>query len=342
MVSSPRHVSPAKAPKPYPYAPVDVESPLISPLSSTDSVSGKMVDEVAKTYTSVKECEDAALSEIAAGNQISFTRILLQSPSPYSFTLGVLSAAKLNWCDALKSFLSALQNSCPRDPKVDISNEHPMFTAYIRKYSGCGFSSNLSSKTSLEELALMKAAIDGFAQAVQILVEFIDPNFGDMFAEPFLRYVYKNQDEASRRSCLQAILPKLEPSNAVLAIVGENGDLPTLMYLVDKMSGAENPFCATAAGAAIEHGHDEVAKWMIRQPGLIPWKRYTGVIVSSATKAQNLDMLNFLSRHVPELSPRNLPPNVTAALWAFLKDIDQDLYRKLAPKYPDGLVLYSR
>ena len=57
---------------------------------------------------------------------------------------------------------------------------------YFKKYSGCGFSSNLTSETSYEELAFMKAVIDGFVQAVHIFIEFLDPNFGDMFDRPFL------------------------------------------------------------------------------------------------------------------------------------------------------------
>ena len=114
-----------------------------------------------------------------------------------------------------------------------------------------------------------------------------------------------------------------------------------LVVTVNKISFLGDFFRVTAALMAVEHGHGEFAKWLFRQLGLIQWECSTGNVLFSATKAQNLDMLAFLSHQVPGLSIRNLPPNVTIALWKFLKDKEQVLNRKLAPKYPEGFALFS-
>lgn len=321
---------------------VDVGPSVVTPSeSSTASMNDKIPEADMKTHASSEECESAALLAIKYGRQNSFSRIILQSPSLYSLKLGVLYAAKLNWCDALKSLLTAIQASNIPFDSYNISGEHPMFDDYFRKYSGCGFSSSLTSNTSREELAFMKAAIDGFVQVVHIFVKFIDPNFRDMFDRPFLLYVYKNKDEASRRSCLRAILPKLKLSDSNLAIAAENGDLSSVIYLVEEMGKSSEGFLYVAAARnAIENGQDEVALWIIRQPDLIPWEHYTGALLLSAAQAQNLDMLGFLSNHVPKLGPHNLGPNVIAVLWRFLKDKDQVLYRTFAPGYPKGHFLF--
>ena len=276
-----------------------------------------------------------ALLHINAGRRISFTRMIMQSPSLYTLRLGALYAAKMNWCDALKSFLSEIQGSRSPVDKSDNIREHCLYREYFRQ-DKANFYSCLTSKTFLEEFALLKAAVEGSVEVVHILVEFLGPNFGDMFDKPFLEYVYMNKDKESRRSCLQAILPNLEPTDRILGIVAENGDLPTLMYLVDKMKGVKNFICVTAAQMAIDNGHDEVAQWITLQPGLIPWKRHAGTVVLAAAEAQNIDMLVFFSNHMPELRSDDLGLCTVSALWKCLKDKDQALFRKLVPEYPDG------
>ena len=64
---------------------------------------GVTTDACTKVYASFKECEHDALAAIEAGDQDLFSQRILQSPSPYSCSLGVLFAAKLNWCTALRS-----------------------------------------------------------------------------------------------------------------------------------------------------------------------------------------------------------------------------------------------
>ena len=204
---------------------------------------------------------------------------------------------------------------------------------YFKKYSGCGFSSNLTSETSYEELAFMKAVIDGFVQAVHIFIEFLDPNFGDMFDRPFLNYVYMNKDEASRRDCLEIIIPRLVVSEDILCIAAENGDLSSVKYLVNEMKSSKQFMYVTATRKAIEGGHDEVAKWIITQPGLIPWERYTGTIVFSAAKMKNYDMLVFLSQCAPDFELYSFGTNVIEALWKLLKDKDEALFKKFVPRH---------
>lgn len=336
-----KRASHARMPTSSQHIPTDAKIPFTVPLESpTKSLNSTVLKADTKPYTSFKECEDAALSEIAAGCQTSFTHILLQSPSPYSFKLGVLYAAKLNWCDALKNLLTVIQALCPPNDKLETRKEHPMFIDYFKKYSGCDFTSKWTNKAYLEELALAKAVTDGFTQVVHIFLEFIDPNFGDLFETPFLFYVYENKDEASRRSCLHAILPNLKPSHKILDIVAENGDLSTLMCLAKKVNFLEDFFCVTAAETAIEHGHDELAKWIFCQPGLIPWEKYTPNLVYAATEAQNLDMLVTILHHVPKVNHHTIGLNVAIPLWEFLKDRDQDLYNKFAPHYPKGSARY--
>ena len=308
--------------------------------SSVESMTSAMLETDKKEYITFDECERDALVAVNTSNQDSFFRIVLQSPSPYSYRLGVLFAAKLNWCTALRSLLLATQTS-PNTPtdKSDILSDHPLFTEYFRQ-NDCNFSTDSSSKTFLEEFALLRAATEGFSQVVRVLVEFIDPNFYASSVIPSLGFVYMNKDEASRRECLRVILPKLELSDKNLTIAAENGDLPSVMYLVDKMKVSEEFLYVRAVRMAIEHGHDDVAKWIISQPGLIPWEDYAGGILLSAAQAQNVDLLVYLSQTVLELIPPELGPITVNALWKFLKDKDQALYRKFAPHDPDGYVLY--
>ena len=335
-VSALKLVPKAKSPKPSRYVSGDVDASWFTPMGSPNvSLNSTMFESDVYTYTTFKECEEDALLAIEAGRQGSFSRIIMQSPSLYTLRLGALYAAKMNWCRALKRFISEIQRS--RSP-VDKSNslrEHRLYREYFR-HDKANFYSCLTSKTFLEEFALLKAAVEGFIKAVHILVEFLGPNFGDMFDKPFLEYVYMNKDKESRRSCLRPILPNLEPTDGILGIVAENGDLPTLMYLVDKMKGVKNFICVTAALEAIENGHDEVAQWITLQPGLIPWKRHAGTIVLTAAEAQNIGMLVFLSNHMPELRSDELGFYTIGALWKCLKDKDQVLFRKLVPEYPDG------
>ena len=298
-------------------------------------------DACTKVCASFKECEDDALAAIEAGDQDLFSQRILQSPSPYSCSLGVLFAARLNWCTALRSLLLASQASLstPID-EFDILYDHPLFDEYFRRDSH-GFVPNSTRNTFLEELALLTAAADGSPQVMRILVEFLGPNLDDAYGRPFLSFVYMNEDKASRRKCLRIALSRLELSDGNLVIAAENGDLPTVVYLVNKMKAAGEFHYAVAACKAIEHGHDDTAKWIISQPGLIPWEKYAGSILFSVAKAQNIGMLAYLSQHGLELMSCEFGFVAADALWAFLKDKDQDLYRKLAPQYPDGYILYS-
>ena len=274
--------------------------------SSVESVSSVMLEGGTKAYTSFEECENDALRAVNAGRQGTFSRIVLQSPSPHSFRLGILFAAKLNWCNALRSLLLAAQaaRSITVD-ESDVMNTHPLFDEYFRQDKHV-FSPNLASETALEEFALLAAVIDGSSEAVRVLAEFIGPNFADLFGKPFLSFVYLNQDKASRRKCLRIILPKLELSDANLIVAAENGDFPSVEKLVERMKVTGRFTYFIAACRAMERGHDEIAKWIISQPGLIPWKRYSGSLLLSAIKAQNLGMLTFLSQHMPESKPFDL------------------------------------
>ena len=78
-----------------------------------------------------------------------------------------------------------------------------MYREYFRQEKA-NFYSSLTSETFLEEFALLKAAADGSAQAVRILVEFISPDFGDIFKKPFLTLYIHEQG--------QGIKTKLPPS----------------------------------------------------------------------------------------------------------------------------------
>ena len=335
-VSALKLVPRAKSPKPSRYVSGDVDASHFTPMGPSNvSLNSTMLESDVYAYITFKECEEDALLAIEAGRQRSFTRIIMQSPSLYTFRLGDLYAAKMNWCDALKSFLSEIQSSRSPVDKSDNLREHRLYREYFRQ-DKADFYSCLTSPTFLEEFALLKAAVEGSVEVVHLLVEFIGPNFGDMFDKPFMEYVYMNKDRESRRSCLQAILPNLEPTDGILGTVAGNGDLPTLMYLVDKMKGVEHFMCVTAALEAIENGHNEVAQWIALQPGLIPWKRHARSVVLAAIKAQNLDLLVFFSNHMPELRPYDLGFYTISALWKYLKDKDQALYRKFAPTYPDG------
>ena len=302
---------------------------------------GVTTDACIKVHASFKECEHDALAAIEAGDQDLFSQRILQSPSPYSCSLGVLFAAKLNWCTALKGLLLAIQASLstPID-EFDILYDHPLFDEYFRR-DGQGFIPNSTRNTFLEELALLIAVADGSPQAMRILVEFLGPNLDDAYGRPFLSFVYMNEDKASRRKCLRIVLSKLEPSDENLAIAAENGDLPTVVYLVNKMKAAGEFYYVIAACKAIEYGHDDTAKWILSQPDLIPWKKYAGSILFAVAKAQNLGMLVYLSQHGLGLMSCEFGFVAADALWAFLKDKDQDLYRKLVPQYPDGYILYS-
>ena len=335
-VSALKLVPRAKSQKPSHYVSGDIDASYFTPIGSPNvSLNSTMVESDVYAYITFKECEEDALLAIEAERQGSFSRIIMQSPSLYTLRLGALYAAKMNWCGALKRFVLEIQRSRSPVDKSDSLREHRLYREYFRQ-DKANFYSCLTSKTFLEEFALLKAAVEGFVKAVHILVEFLGPNFGDMFDKPFLEYVYMNKDKESRRNCIQAILPNLEPTDGILGIVAENGDLPTLMYLVDKMKGVKNFICVTAALEAIENGHNEVAQWIALQPGLIPWKRHAGTIVMAATKAQNLGLLVFFSNHMPELRPYELGLCTVNALWKCLKDKDQALFRKLVPEYPDG------
>lgn len=341
IVSYPIPVSPVKAPELALYGSEDVEIPIISHPSSTEPESGKMVEKVVQTYTSFEECEEDALLAIEAGRQDSFTRICLQSPSPWTFKLGVLFAAKLKWCDALKIFITAVRSSCPPDDETDLLNDHPLYGSYFQQYVGRGSCSHWDGPRYLEELALLTAGVDGATKIVRILITFINPNFYAMNEHPFLGYVYMNKDETSRRSCIQAILPSLVPFNEYLFWAAENGDLPTVMYFVDKMKGEEFLY-DRAAQRAIEQGHEEVAKWLISEPGLISWKDYRGIL-QSAANSQNYDIIVLLSQNIPESAHCNIGILTASALWRFLNDKDKVLYTKLAPGYTGDqyLLLYG-
>ena len=309
--------------------------------SSVESVSSAMLGEKGKRYTTFMECENDAILAMDAGRQGSFSRIVLQSPSPHSFILGVLFAAKLNWCNALRSLLLATRASPkPTVDESDIISRHPLFIRYFQQ-DGHDFSSNAYSETTFEEHALLIAAFYGSSRVVQVLVEFIHPNFKDMVWRPFLSYVYMNKDKASRRKCLRVILPKLELSDRNLAIAAENGDFASVAYLIKRMKVAGEFLYFDAVGMAIKHGHDELAKWIMSQPDLILWKRYSGILLLYATEAQNLDMLVFISGYVPKLLPCEIGFATIDALWKFLRDKDQELYRRLVPKFPDGYVLFN-
>ena len=175
----------------------DVDASFTPMGSSTKSVNSTMAEEDTTLYISFKECEAAALSCIDSGNWVSFTRIILRCPSLYSLRLGVLYAAKLKWFESLRKFLLAIQTSYSPIDKSDDLREHILYREYFRQEKA-NFYSSLTSETFLEEFALLKAAADGSAQAVRILVEFISPDFGDMFKKPFLHYIYMNKDKESR------------------------------------------------------------------------------------------------------------------------------------------------
>ena len=297
-----------------------------------------MLDGNTRTHTCYEECEDAALRAINTGDQDLFCQIILQSPSPYSFRLGVLYTAQLSWCDALTNFLLMIQTSpCPpNDDKSDILSKHSLYNIYFER-STFDFCSAMYSKSRYEELALMEAIVKGSTQVVRVLAEFIDPNFDDMFGKPFMDFVYLNKDKTSRRKCLETILPKLELSDRNLTIVAENGDLLSVEYLVDRMKkGARRFLYVRAVEMAIENGHDEIAKWMISQPNLIPWEHYAASIVFSATKMENYDMLVFLSQRVPELVNCTLGFMTADALWKFLREKDRVLYGNIVHEYPEG------
>lgn len=183
----------------------------------------------------------------------------------------------------------------------------------------------------------MEAIVKGSTQVVRVLAELIDPNVGDMFGKPLMEFVYMNRDTMSRRKCLETILPKLELSDRNLTIVAESGDLFSVEYLVDRMKkGARRFHYARAVEMAIENGHDEIAKWMISQPNLIPWEDYAASIVFSATKMENYDMLVFLSQRVPELAHCTIGFMTADVLWKFLKEKDRVLYGKIVHEYPEG------
>ena len=304
-----------------------------SPGSSAESANTAVLGAEYETFTSHQRCEEAALLAVKTQNEISFARIVLGSPSPYSLKLGVLYAAKFNWCQALHALLPEIQASHFRPEEIDSLGEHPMFNDYFEKYSGCGFSSNLKSETTFEELAFMKTVIDGYVDAVNVFLQFIDPNFGDMFGRPFLSYVYKNKNEASRRRCLDLVLPKLELSDAMLAIPAEHGDLQSVKYLVDKMKSTGNFVYFTAVRRSIIHGHDEVAKWIISQPNLIDWRTYRTPVIAYATEKQDYELLAFISQNVPNVGVYSLGSDLTETLWRLLKNKDTALFKKFVPEH---------
>ena len=187
----------------------------------------------------------------------------------------------------------------------------------------------------------MRAAADGFAEVVKMLIEFIDPNFVDSVGRPFFCCIYRNKDKASRRACLQVVLPRLGFSNEHLMTATENGDLDTVKYIVSKLKGNKGVLYYLAIRRAIEKGYDEVAKWIACEPGLMTPDEYEDALRTAAEK-QNYDLLVFLSQNVPGIE--NCDPGFLAAtqLWKFLRGRDKALFAKLVPGYPGGKYLPSR
>jgi hypothetical protein len=325
---APRNISHAKVHKLSRSVSSGLSSPSsTTPESSAGSRSAPLLYTGKTLYLDYKECEEDALGAMKVKNKESFTNIILRSPSPYSLKLGVLYAAKLNWCDALSLLLSEIKTTRLPVAESDVLREHPMHIDYFQKDQS-NFAPNLVSKTPLEELAMMKAAVEGFVQVVEILTNFIGPNFGDIVCKPFLRYVYKNKDETSRRKCLQVVLPKLKPSSDYIIMATKNGDLPTVMYLVDQLRITEGIRYHNAVRKAIERGHDGVAKWLARKLDRMTSEEYEDILWT-ATMAQNYDLLVFFSRNIPGLSQYSVGLFVADALWKFLGDRDRKLFKKL-------------
>ena len=207
-----------------------------------------------KKYKSFRKCENAALLAIKEEDQESFTRIILRSPRRTPSSLGFSYAAKFNWHETVKeNLLLSIKTSRDPNPKSDTPNQHPMFRDYVTKYTGCGFTSSLTSKTSLEELALMKATIDGFVQVVEPLIEYIGPHFCDAMTGPFFDYVYMNEDEESRQACLEIILPRLDMSNMYLFTAAEHGGPPhSERFQSDQLKGKKNISYYLAVRGAIQ------------------------------------------------------------------------------------------
>jgi hypothetical protein len=303
-----------------------------------NSLKDFMLEGDAGTYATFEACEKDAISAIKSNDQAAFSHIILQSPSPWSSRLGVLFAAQLNWCDALRALLQECQTFQfpPNKDEMDSLRSHPLVNAYFRQ-EDFHHGSNVHSKSLYEERAFLKAVARGSYQVVRVFLEFIDPNFGDMFDKPLIEYIYFNKDKGTRLKCLQALLPRLEVSDYTLNVAAKNGDLPSVEYFLDKMKGSDKFLFVLAIDDAIKRGHDEVAKKIITEPGItIPWKRHTGGILYSIATVQNYDMLVFLSKHVPESTKYEPGFLVAQALWKFLKDKDRALYAKFVRRYPNG------
>ena len=99
-----------------------------------------------------------------------------------------------------------------------------------------------------------------------------------------------------------------------------------------KLKPSDRHSVVHAGKAAILHGYDSVAKWIVETPAIMNWETARGSLVSAAVERSNLDMVEYLSAHSPVFPLHQFGYGTASDLWAFLKRMNRpELFRKFAP-----------
>ncbi len=265
----------------------------------------------------------------------AFISAVKKSPSEFSVNSGIALAARAGWLNALEELLSVDLSTyrrirermckCPLQDLVESTFREPLAT----KSSGRGWYVNST---------LVYAITLGNVEMVKIMTKHMNVNsIEEEDKRTVIDDIYVVEDQDVRRQLLDVIVPKLKVSRRNVSAAVAYNDMETTKQLLERSVERIRDCAENAAKTAIKHGHDELARWIMTQPGFIEWKRCINTLTMAAIRCGNLGMVEFISTQIKGTRTYFLYRNECAKLWVFLQRKGRkELFREFVPGQLDG------
>ena len=273
-----------------------------------------------------------------SNNEEKFTAVIKKSTSADTISFGIIVAVDAEWHEALEELLS-IDFSEYNPDEFESDRRHPL-QSYAFSLFSLPPANGVGEKGGYVNAALMHAVASGKVETVKIMAKHMDLNIDDVYCRPLLHYVYLLGEQDLRKKIMDIVLPKLNPSFVNICTTAKHGDLESTKYIVENLTPKDRYLVAIAGRIAIQSGHDDITKWIVKTPGLMNWDIDMGSLVDAAIKCNNLDIIEYLSTYSPALLPHQLGYSTASDLWDFLQRVNHpELFDKFIPTHSEGYSL---